>query len=106
MLAEDVVFRSPFQWRPYHGREVVWLLLVAAIDVLEGFAYHRELMDGNNWALEFSAQVGDLALKGIDLIRLNDDGLIVEIEVFVRPANGLQALGAAIFRRLGSPPPA
>lgn len=100
MLAEDVIFHSPFVWRPYHGRPAVWLILSTVIDVFQGFAYHRELIDGNNWALEFSAGVGDLSLKGIDLIRLDDDGRIVEFEVFIRPFNGLQALGEEMARRL------
>ncbi len=108
MLAEDVVFRSPYVWRPYHGRQAAWLILSTVIDVFHEFTYHRELADGNNWALEFSARVGDLSLKGIDLIRLDDDGRIVEFEVFIRPANGLQALGAEMARRLNpvAEPPA
>lgn len=108
MLAEDVVFRSPYVWRPYHGRQAAWLILSTVIDLFQEFEYHRELVDGNNWALEFSARVGDLSLKGIDLIRLDDDGRIVEFEVFIRPFNGLQALGAAMADRLSrsshSPP--
>lgn len=100
MLAEDVVFRSPYVWRPYQGRQAAWLILANVLEVFQEFAYHRELVDGNNWALEFSARVGDLTLKGIDLIRLNDEGQIVEFEVFVRPFNGLQALGAAMAERL------
>lgn len=100
MLAPDVVFRSPYVWRPYAGREATWLILSNVLEVFGDFAYHRELIDGNNWALEFSATVGELSLKGIDLIRLDDDGRIVEFEVFVRPANGLAALGAAMAERL------
>ena len=100
MLAEDVVFRSPYVWRPYQGRPAAWLILSTVIDVFQDFAYHRELVDGNNWALEFSARLGDRSLKGIDLIRLNDAGLIVEFEVFIRPFNGLQALGEEMARRL------
>lgn len=100
MLAEDVVFRSPYVWRPYHGREAAWLILSNVLEVFTHFAYHRELIDGDNWALEFSANVGELSIKGIDLIRLDADGRIVEFEVFVRPANGLQALGAAMAERL------
>lgn len=100
MLAEDVVFRSPYVWRPYHGRQAAWLILSTVIDVFQEFTYHRELVDGNNWALEFSARVGDRSLKGIDLIRLNDEGQIVEFEVFIRPFNGLHALGAEMARRL------
>lgn len=100
MLAEDVVFRSPFLWRPYRGRQAAWLILSTVIDVFADFAYHRELVVGNQWALEFSARVGELSLKGIDLIQLDDDGRIVDFEVFIRPANGLQALGAEMGRRL------
>lgn len=100
ILAEDVVFRSPYVWRPYHGRQAAWLILSTVIDVFQDFAYHRELADENNRVLEFSARVGDLSLKGIDLIRLDDQGQIVEFEVFIRPFNGLQALGAEMARRL------
>ncbi len=105
MLAEDVVFRSPYVWRPYHGRQATWLILSTVLDVFQDFAYHRELIDGDNWALEFSARVGDLSLKGIDLIRLDADGRIVEFEVFVRPFNGLQALGATMAARLSPASP-
>jgi hypothetical protein len=100
MLAEDVVFRSPYLWQPYYGRQAAWLILTTVSDVFQDLAYRRELIDGNNWALEFSARVGDLALKGIDLIRLDDNGLIAEFEVFIRPANSLRALGVAMARRL------
>jgi hypothetical protein len=100
MLDENVVFYSPYLWKPYHGRQAAWLILSTVSEVFQDFAYHRELVNGKDWALEFSARVGDLSLKGIDLIRLNDDGLIVEFEVFIRPANGLQALGEAMARRL------
>jgi hypothetical protein len=100
MLAENVVFRSPYLWEPYHGRQAAWLILTTVSEVLQDFAYHRELIDGHNWALEFSARVGDLSLKGIDLIRLDDDGLIAEFEVFIRPSNSLRALGVEMARRL------
>lgn len=102
MLAEDIVFRSPYVWRPYHGRQAAWLILSTVLDVFQDFAYHRELVVGDDWALEFSARLGDLSLKGIDLIRLDNDGRIVEFEVFIRPFNGLQALGAEMVRRLGA----
>ena len=82
--------------------EATALILTTVSEVFQDFTYHREIIEGNNWALEFSARVGDQSLKGIDLIRLDDDGLIVEFEVFVRPYNGLRALGVAMARRLNS----
>ncbi len=102
ILAEDVTFRSPFVWKPTHGRLPTFVILSTVIDVFQDFAYHRELIDGDNWALEFSARVGDLSLKGIDLIRWNEAGQIVEFEVFVRPYNALQALGQQMQQRLAA----
>ncbi|MNO82534.1 hypothetical protein D3C76_738130 [compost metagenome] len=52
--------------------------------------------------LEFSARVGGKELKGIDMIRFNEQGRIVEFEVMVRPLSGLQALGEEMGRRLGA----
>lgn len=100
ILAEDVEFYSPFVWKPYTGRLPTFIILSNVIEVFTDFTYHRQVIDGDTWALEFSARVGDLSLKGIDLIGWNDQGQIATFEVFVRPFNGLQALGAAMQERL------
>jgi hypothetical protein len=72
--------------------------------VFEDFSYHRTLVseDGLSVVLEFSARVGERGLKGIDLIRFDADGKIVDFEVMVRPLNGLQALGAEMGARLAA----
>ncbi len=101
MLAENVVFYSPYMEEPYVGREAAWRILTAVSEVFQDFTYHRELIVNNNWALEFSARVGDRPLKGIDLIRLDENNIIAEFEVFVRPVSGLRALGVEMARRLG-----
>ena len=36
--------------------------------------------------------VGERSVKGVDLIRWNDDGKIVHFEVAMRPLRGVQAL--------------
>ena len=70
--------------------------------VFEDFQYHRSFAtdDGASVVLEFSANVSGKSLKGIDMIRFNASGKIVEFEVMVRPATGLQALGAAMGAKL------
>ncbi|MGH8354209.1 MAG: nuclear transport factor 2 family protein, partial [Pseudomonas sp.] len=70
--------------------------------VFEDFRYHRQLVsaDGLNLVLEFSARVGERELKGIDMIRFDEDGKIVDFEVMIRPMSGLQALGEEMGRRL------
>lgn len=100
LLAPDVEFRSPFVWRPTYGRYPTFVILSTVTEVFRDFAYDRELVTDDVWALEFSAAVGELSVKGIDLIELNNEGLIQSLEVFIRPANGLLALGEEMQRRL------
>ena len=100
VISEQACFRSPFFFAPQHGRDYMATVLSTVMDVLHDFEYHREFVDGQNLALEFSATVGDLSVKGIDLIALDDEGLIAELEVFLRPMNGLQAAGKEMMRRL------
>ncbi|MCL4716717.1 MAG: nuclear transport factor 2 family protein [Hyphomonadaceae bacterium] len=99
----DAVFRSPMAFKPYRSAQAVTLLLRTVLTVFEAFAYHRQFVseDGLSVVLEFSARVGDKSLKGVDLIRFDADGLIVDFEVMIRPFNGLQALGAEMGARLG-----
>jgi len=100
LLAPDCVFRSPVAYQPYRGAARTALVLATAASVFENFRYHRQFASGNDVALEFSARIGEVELKGIDLIRFDDGGLITDFEVMVRPASGLQALGQAMAQRL------
>ena len=102
LLADDVRFHSPFLWRPKEGKAVTAAYLMAAVHVLEGLAYHRQATDGTTVMLEFSAKVGELSLKGIDIIRFGADGRIVEFEVMVRPFKGLTALAEAMQKQLAA----
>jgi len=104
LLDPQAVFRSPMAHTPYPGAPVVSMILSTVVKVFEDFAYHRELAtaDGLNVVLEFSASVGGKQLKGIDMIRFNEQGKIVEFEVMVRPLSGLQALGEQMGQRLGA----
>ena len=43
-----------------------------------------------------------MSLKGVDIIQFNDAGKISDFEVMVRPATGLQALGAAMAQQLAN----
>ncbi|WP_222908605.1 nuclear transport factor 2 family protein [Pseudomonas sp. DNDY-54] len=103
LLHPQAVFRSPMAFKPYESAAAVNLILTTVMTVFEDFAYHRELAsaDGLNAVLEFSARVGERHLKGIDMIRFDEAGLITDFEVMVRPLSGLQALGEEMGLRLG-----
>lgn len=100
MLAEDVQFYSPALWKPKNTRMEAVVLLSTVIEVFQNFTYHRELIQGQNWALEFSADVGDKSVKGMDLIEFNEEGKIQRFEVFIRPLTGLMTLAQMMGERL------
>ncbi|WP_425919072.1 nuclear transport factor 2 family protein [Acinetobacter sp. TSRC1-2] len=104
LLAEDVVFRSPVAFNPYPGKQVVFFILSNVIQIFENFTYHREFYadDGLSVVLEFSANVGEKKLKGIDMIRFNEQGQIVDFEVMLRPKSGLEALAAQMGQRMAA----
>lgn len=104
LLAEDVVFRSPVAYQPYPGKQVVFFILSNVIQIFENFTYHREFYtkDGMNVVLEFSANVGEKKLKGIDMIQLNEQGQIIDFEVMLRPKSGLEALAAQMGQRMAA----
>lgn len=102
LLADDVVFRSPIVFGPYHGREAVAPLLAAVARVFEDFRYTRELAgpDGRDHALVFEARVGDRRLEGCDFLRTGASGKIDEMFVMVRPLSAAVALAEAMGREL------
>ena len=104
----DAVFRSPVAHQAYTPAPALILALSTVIQVFKNFTYHRQLAtdDGLNVVLEFSADVGDKKVKGIDLIRFNEQGQIVEFEVMMRPLSGLQALALEMGQRLADKLPA
>jgi hypothetical protein len=100
ILADEIKFHSPFVWKPKDGKAAAIRILTTVATVFEDFRYVREIVDGQNCALEFEARVGELTLRGVDLIEIDAAGKIVDFEVMVRPANALQALGMEMGRRL------
>lgn len=89
---------------PVQGHATALVLILGTVmQVFEDFTYHREFAtdDGLSIVLEFSATVAGKQLKGIDMIRFDEHGKVVDFEVMVRPFSGLQALGAEMGKRLG-----
>ena len=102
LLAENVVFRSPAVHAPVPGRPATLLVLTTVVQIFENFRYEREFAAGSHDAgLEFAANVGKFKLKGIDLIKFNAEGKIVDFEVMIRPLKALQTLAEAMGNRIG-----
>lgn len=102
LLADDVVFRSPVVFAPYHGREMVGAILHAVSRVFEDFRYEREIgaEDVRDHALVFKARVGEREVHGCDFLHTDDDGKIDDFTVMVRPLSAAHALRDAMKAEL------
>jgi ketosteroid isomerase-like protein len=100
LLSPDVVFMSPVAFKPFTGREDVTEVLGQVFQVFEDFAYVDELEGEGTHALVFTAAVGGRAVQGLDHLRFDDDGLIREFTVMVRPLSGVIALAEAMGPRV------
>ena len=96
LLADDVVFTSPVAFKPYPGKAITAAILRGVGRVFTDFRYLREIVDGPDSALIFEANVGDVTVNGCDFITTDEDGLISELTVMVRPLKGAQALADAM----------
>ena len=94
LIAPDAVFHSPVVHTPQAGHAKVLLYLSAAGQVFAdtGFTYVRELVDGPEVCLEFAATVDGVHVNGIDLIRFDLEGRIVDFKVMVRPLKAVNRL--------------
>ncbi|KKW62125.1 membrane protein [Mycolicibacterium elephantis] len=102
LLHENVVFKSPVVFTPYEGRVAMRRILAAVIEVFQDFRYVREIgaADARDHALMFEARVGNKRLEGCDFIQRDDDGVITEFTVMVRPMSAMRALAEAMKVRL------
>jgi len=101
----DVIFRSPVVFKPYEGRDQVLKLLQAVERVLgvgDRFRYVHQLEDPDERVamLEFSSEVAGKQVEGIDKLTFDEDGLITELTVMLRPASALQAVATGMAEEL------
>lgn len=109
LFHENATFRSPVLFKPYVGRDQVLKVLKAAERVLGSggsFRYVHQLEDAHDRVaiLEFATDVDGKQVEGVDKLTFDDRGLISELKVMIRPASGLQAVGARMaeeFPRVG-----
>jgi len=120
ILHEDCVFWSPVLFRPQHGRDLTKMYLSAASLVFPGddtqtnsnpemreaasssFRYTKRILDGNHAVLEFETFIDGLQVNGVDIITCDDDGLIVEFKVMIRPRQALEKVREQMMHMIES----
>jgi hypothetical protein len=94
LLHEDAVFESPVVHTPQRGKPITVKYLASAGKVFSdtGFHYVGEWEGKNSLILEFNAEINGIKIDGIDMINWNDDGLITNFKVMVRPLKAMNML--------------
>ena len=106
LLHDDCTFYSPIVFTPQEGKEITKLYLTAAGGTLGGdapaeprdgdsgavggsFGYVKTILDGHHAMLEFETTMDGKYVNGVDIITCDDDGMITDFKVMIRP---LQAI--------------
>lgn len=104
LLHDNVTFHSPVVHTPQQGKAITFAYLWAANETLgnESFQYLREIVDGNTAVLEFQTEMDGITVNGIDMIEWNEEGLITDFKVMVRPLQAMnkvhQMMGEMLAR--------
>ena len=104
LLADEVVFHSPIVHTPQIGKTLTQRYLTAAFSAFfnDSFHYIREVVNGHDAVLEFLVEIDGITVNGVDMIRCNADGKIVEFKVMLRPLKGIHVIHekmAALLRQ-------
>jgi len=102
VLAEDVTLGAPPYWVKFEGRPLVHHLLGLILETIADFTYRREWRDGNELALEFTGHVDGLEIQAIDLITLDERGRVANLDVLMRPVNGVTELRERIAPKMAA----
>lgn len=114
LLDDDVVFYSPIVYTPQAGKEITKLYLQAAGQTLPGekssaggsaFRYTKQVLAGDMAVLEFETTVEGKYVNGVDIIRANEAGRIVEFRVMIRPLQAVNLVHQQMARMLESMKP-
>jgi len=94
LLAEDAVFHSPVVRAPQSGRKLTTMYLSAAFHVFLNptFRYVREIVGASDAMLEFETEIDGILVNGVDIIRWNDAGQIVDFKVMLRPLKAINLI--------------
>jgi len=94
LLADAVVFHSPVVHTPQCGKAVVTQYLAAALQVFgnDSFRYVREVRGERDAVLEFELEIEGTRINGVDMLRWDNAGRVVEFKVMLRPLKAVNLI--------------
>jgi len=116
LLDDEVAFFSPIVYTPQKGKAITTLYLQAASQTFPGdqatspsgdgpppsagFRYTKTVLAGDTAVLEFETTIEGKYVNGVDIIRCNEEGRIVEFRVMIRPLQAVNLVHRQMAARL------
>jgi hypothetical protein len=106
LIADDAVFYSPVVHSPQRGKTLTVGYLTAAFSVFFNptFRYVREIVGSTDAMLEFETEVDGIQVNGVDIIKWNVAGHIVEFKVMIRPLKAINVIHQRMAAMLQAAP--
>jgi hypothetical protein len=94
LLDDDAVFVSPVVHTPQRGKQLATMYLAAAFQVFFNptFRYVREIVGPSDAMLEFETEIDGVLVNGVDIIKWDEAGRIVEFKVMIRPLKAINVI--------------
>ena len=94
LLSDEVVFYSPVVHTPQVGKAIAKQYLAAAFHVFgnESFRYVREIAGDRDAGLEFQVEIEGISVNGVDMLKWDEAGQIVELKVMLRPLKAVNLI--------------
>ncbi len=94
LLADEVVFHSPVVHTPQRGKAVTTMYLSAALQVFgnPSFRYVREVRGERDAVLEFELEIDGIRINGVDLLRWDATGRVIDFKVMLRPLKAVHLI--------------
>ncbi len=105
LLHKDAVFHSPVVHTPQVGKSITAKYLAAAFEVFfnDTFVYVREVHGDGHAMLEFNVEIQGVKVNGVDMISWDQDGLITDFKVMIRPLKGVNVIHQNMGAMLQAP---
>ena len=99
-FADDIRLYTPIHEEPVVGKQAAGQILPVVFSIFENFRYPDIITGQQTHALLFRAEIDGIPLEGVDYVRTNENGLVTEFNVMMRPLKAITALNKAIGAKM------
>ncbi len=99
-FADDIWLFTPIHEEPVVGKQAACQILPVVFSIFENFRYPDIITGQQTHALLFRAEIDGIPLEGVDYVRTDENGLVTEFNVMMRPLQAITALSEAIGAKM------